>query len=411
MDYLVSKDNSLELDGFKRVSRLKDVVTADSTSIVIINSFEEDSYKGSLHITDLYRKRGVFKFIYVSEHPSDNIRTIVESITGVVEEDESVLDDVDEIKDLVSLVEGNSLEVVESRLPEIDSGFEVLSDFITKFEQGDSKLNDPLYLEVVNRAVNDIRRQVEFDAERTDLMGRGVIETYTNTLELINELSKEAESMREQLAEIEYSSKAIKLGTVETLTYYPPITYAGSKPVAVFKEISSCRYLTSYVLGYVNHLQTVRSKRVRLVIVVGKQTNIRDKYKHMFELTKDNYKTAKAVLSTISYTTTPLSTILNYMTKQRDEIVIVLDRTYEKETIIKGRVYLYFGVSSISEIKRENLDRSRCIFPITVVPDVFVTVKHIKGFPTNVDSRLDVYERMYNESYNRLDTELKMDII
>jgi hypothetical protein len=410
VDYLVSTSEELNLEGYKKVESLDDVVMADETSVIIIHSFKEDVYKGSLLITDLYRKRGVSKFIYINAKPSDRIRVLIESINGIVEDDEYLLADKDEMHDLVALLEDNNLEVIESTLPSINTGFEVMNEFLTRFEKGDPSLTDPLYLEVVNRAVNDIRKQVSLQEERTELMGRGVIETYENTLEVINSLKKQAEQLREQLDEIE-STRGIRLGKVETLSYYPPITYAGSTPLVVFKEITACRYLTSFVLAYANHLQTVRSKRVRVIIVVGKQPLIKNKYKNMFELTKDNYKSGEAIIQTVAYTTTPIKVLMLHMTKQSDELVIVLDRTYEKDPIIKGRAKVFYGVSSLSEIERENLDVTKCICSIRAISNALVTIKHISNFPIDVDSRLDKYERNFHEDFNRLDEILEMNKI
>lgn len=409
MNYLVSTNDELNLEGFTRVSKFSDVIVASSTSIILVNSFEEDEYKASLAITELYRKRGIYKFIYISSTPSDSIRILIESINGVFDDDEYLLTDIDEIKALVDLIEDNKLEVVESNLPSVSTGFEVMDDFLKKFEDGDSALNDPLYLEVVNRAVSDIRKQVRLQEERTELMGKGVIETYNNTLDTINMLHKEAESLRTKIEEIESSSKGFKIGRVESLTYYPPITYAGSTPLAVFKEVTACRYLTSFVLAYAHHLQTVRSKRVRVIIVVGKQPLIKNKYKDMFELTSENYKSGKAILETVSYTVTPIKALMMYMTKQSDELVIVLDRTYEKEPIVKGKAKIFYGVSSFSEIKRENLDVSRCICSIRAIKGSLATIKHIQNFPNELDNRLDRYERNFNTDFNKLDSILEMD--
>lgn len=404
MDYLVSTNQELSLDGYNRVSSLKEVVVVDSTSIIILNSFTEDEYRASLEITDLFRKRGVSKFIYITSTPLDSIRVLVESINGVFESDEELLEDIDEVTELKNYLEDNMLEVVESKVPEINSGFEVMHDFITKFEQGDSSLNDPLYLEVVNRAVNDIRKKVTLQEDRTSIMGKSVIDVYENTSDLIKKLHKDSEEMKIKIAEIEDSSRVVKLGRVETLNYYPPIMYAGNTPLVVFKEITSCRYFSNFVLAYKNHLETVRNKRVRLIFIVGKQPNIKNKYNKMFELTKDNYQSANAITNTVSYTTTPLKIIIQHMTRQSDEIILIVDRTYEKDSIIKGKAKVFYGVSSLNEVKREGLEESKCIFSSRGTDNALATISHIQGgFPEGQDNRFAVYERTFNKDFNRID--------
>ena len=403
MDYLVSVSTDFNIEGYKRVSSLDEVVVADASSVIVIHSFHEDEYKGSLAITDLYRKRGIHKFIYITSDPLDSVRMLVESIGGVFEDDEYLLTDKDEIDVLVSLIDQNSLEVIENNMPSVHTGFEVMNDFLVKFESGDSSLNDPLYLEVVNRAVGEIRQQVRLQEEKTELMGRGVIETYENTLDVINKLYKEAEDIRQKLDEVDRSSKEIKLGRVEPLNYYPPITYAGNTPLVVFKEISSCRYLTSFVLAYANHLQTVKSMRVRVLIVTGKQPLVKNRYSSMFELTKDNYQTGQAIIETVAYTSTPIKSLILHLTKQSDEIILVVDRTYEKEPIVKGKATILYGVSGRGEVLRENLDVSKCIFSMRGLKGSLATITHIVNFPEDVDNRLNKYEIELNSDFNRLD--------
>lgn len=409
MDYLVTTNSDLSIEGYKSVNSLSEIITADSSSVIVLHSFTEDEYKASLTLTDLYRKRGIYKFIYINEFPLDGVGVLIDSFGGVLETDETLLEDVDELDMLISLVDTDKLEVLEGGLPSINTGFEVMNDFLVKFKEGDSSLSDPLYLDVVNRAVNEISMKVRLQDERQELMGRNVIETYENTLKVINQLYSEVDEMKEKLAEVETSSKDRKVGMIEPLSYYPPITYAGNVPVVVFKEISACRYLSSFVLAYSNHLQTVKNKRVKVIIVVGKQALVKNRYKDILEVTKDNYTTGESLLATVCYTTTPVKNLLLHFTKQSDELVIILDRTYEKDPIMRGKATVLYGVSSLSEIKREGLDVSKCIASIRRVGNSLATIKHISSFPTNVDSKLDTYERNFNEDFSIMDDYLNIE--
>lgn len=407
MDYLVTLNKDLSLEGYASVSSLDKVSIVDETTVVLLNSFEEDSYNASLKITDLNNSLGVTNFIYISETPVDTVKVLVESLKGVWEEDESLLSDIDEITDLVSVFKGEStaLTVTTENELQSDSSFHLLVEFLEKFETGDDSLDDPFYLEVVNRAVRNIKNQVQIQNEREGQLSKGVIETYQSTLEVINQLRHESADLKRKVEEIE-TTRSFKMGAIEHLSYYPPVSYQGSTPMAVFKELSACRYLTSYVLAYANHLRTVRSKRVKVIIIIGKQETVRTKYENMFELTKDSYKTGKAILSNTTYTSTPIKSMINHVTNQSDEVILVIDRTYDKSPIITGKTKLYYGVSSFNEIRSHKLDKSKCILTMREVRGVLATIKHIPGFPSEEDNRLDKYERTFNESFNKLDKDL-----
>ncbi|MEC2463363.1 hypothetical protein P9X10_00430 [Bacillus cereus] len=405
MDYLVSNSNKYELESFKSVDSLKEVTEVDANSIILLHSFQEDSYQASLLLSDIYRTKGANKFIYINENPLEGVKVLVDSLRGVVEEDESLLEDKDEIEGLVELVKEDSLSVALGEQENEHSSFKVLTEFLTKFAEGDESLNDDLYLAVVNRAVSNISKDMKLRDEKIDLMGKGVIATYNNTTKVINSLQAESEKMKNTLLEIEQDREYAKASRnrLGSLTYYPSITYTGNTPLVVFKEISACRYLTSMVLAYMNHLKTVKNKRVRLIVVTGKQELLRKRYEGFYELTPQSIRRSDAITRDIAFTSTPLRDMMLHMTKQSDEVILVLDRTYEKDPIFTGKSKVIYGVTSLREVHAHNLKQEDCIMSLRGTKRMLMRLTHIGEYPTDKESRLDRYEKSFYKDFNAID--------
>ena len=175
MNYLVSTSNEYDLENYTKVDSLQAVIEADANSIILLHSFQEDSYKASLMLSNLYSTKGVNKFIYINNSPYEDVRVLIDSFKGVVEEDESLLEDEDEIAGLVEILKEDSLEIAIETENQ-NSPFNVLTEFVSKLSEGDESLNDPLYLDVVNRALTSVNRDMKLQEERISLMGKGVIQ-------------------------------------------------------------------------------------------------------------------------------------------------------------------------------------------------------------------------------------------
>ncbi|MRB31201.1 hypothetical protein GH891_32080, partial [Bacillus thuringiensis] len=87
MNYLVSTSNEYDLENYTKVDSLQAVIEADANSIILLHSFQEDSYKASLMLSNLYSTKGVNKFIYINNSPYEDVRVLIDSFKGVVEED------------------------------------------------------------------------------------------------------------------------------------------------------------------------------------------------------------------------------------------------------------------------------------------------------------------------------------
>lgn len=405
MNYLVSTSNEYDLENYTKVDSLQAVIEADANSIIILHSFQEDSYKASLMLSNLYSTKGVNKFIYINNSPYEDVRVLIDSFKGVVEEDESLLEDEDEIAGLVEILKEDSLEIAIGETENQNSPFNVLTEFVSKLSEGDESLNDPLYLDVVNRALTSVNRDMKLQEERISLMGKGVIETYNNTTKTINNLQVKAEEMKNKLLEIEHDKKysGASRNRASNLSFYPPIIYTGNIPLIVFKEMSACRYLTSMVLAYKNHLETIKNKRVRLIVVSGKQELTKRRYEGFFELTLQSMKSEYAITKDVAFTTTPLRDMMLEMTKKSDEVILILDRTYEKDPIFTNKAKVIHCVTSIGELRKYNLKSEESIISIRGLKNSLMRLTHIDRYPEGVENRLDRYEKTFYESFNRID--------
>ena len=91
-----------------------------------------------------------------------------------------------------------------------------------------------------------------------------------------------------------------------------------------------------------------------------------------------------------------------------NEVYIVVDRLYGNNAIVKGRVNTIDAVSSLSDIDRYKLNPENCIACMVKRPDLFGTLKTIKDYPIEVDSRQAAYLQVFEDLYAKLDRLIKV---
>lgn len=243
-----------------------------------------------------------------------------------------------------------------------------------------------------------------------------VQEAFSKSSKRLEESQADIDNIKEQLDQLYQKEQAgglslaqVKLGQ-SVGSFAPYRVGVSNTAILVVKEYTPCRYLTSFLLGYIKHLEVKKALLARLLVVVDGKPLTVDRYSSaLYRLTQGNYKGSSAMRENLSFTSEPYRELLDETLKRNDAVLVVLDRTYERDSIYKGTVMQVDAVGSVKDVDLFGLEVGNCILPITDVEGSRVILKHILNYPQNVDARYGKYLQMYSDVYAQLDSDLGID--
>ena len=132
----------------------------------------------------------------------------------------------------------------------------------------------------------------------------------------------------------------------------------------VIKEKAPTRYLTSFLISYVDWLSRVPELNAKLIVVENDSDFVDLRYKN---LAKADAKTilqnrSSLFLVPAIYTTTPTQTVMQELMYPTMDLYVVLDRTYKRNQAITGRgINTVFATSSRRLMRDFDLTSEECI--------------------------------------------------
>lgn len=403
------KDN---FRGYKVVQSFKAVRTLDAQSIecLIIHRPLETDFEAGMFLSE-FNSKGIKNFVYISSAPSMTLKMMLNGLKGTVLEDEFYFDDEEELNAVIEDLglddtSGNELVV---------SNASIISDFIKGFATGDARLQSPIYIEQVNSALNELTTLTSQQQLTIRNMGETAVSTFERATSLLNDMSTTRKNLQRQLEELEESlnnsnsSSPRSKFSSEGASFFPSYKYTGSAKVLLIRELSPCRYLTSFILGYYNHLCYQMNKRVKLIFAHQRGIGVASKYANFCTaITQESMSESSLYDAPIIATNNPKRDVLKELTHRNNEVIIVVDRLYGSQDIISSRVVKLNAVSGVTDLQRFKVQAKDCIFPITTHPQGFLTISHIKQYAQDVDTRLAMYMNTCKEHYQKLDNLLQL---
>lgn len=406
MRVIVSNEVSDDFSNFVVVDSLKKVRTMKGVETLIIHKCSEADFDIGMFISEFY-KNGVNNFIYINENPSTSLKLVLEGVHGYIYTDEFYLNDEEELKYLVEDVENN---VDEETTDLAVSNTTIIKDFMLAFSRGDEKINTPLYLERVNTAVNELAALTEMQSAQLTEMGESALDVFHKASDIITSMDKQRQLLQQQLNELEemtptQSSRPVFGGGIMS---FPSYKYVGQSKVLLIREVSPCRYLTSFLLAYEHYLHYELNKRVKLIFIHQKGAFITKKYDGFTSITQESAKMLSLYDAEIIATNNPKSDILKTLLSKQVDIFIVVDRLYGNNDIVQGRVSKLNAVGGISDLTRFKLQKSNCIFPVVKQDGAFFSIPTINGYPVEQDVRFAAYNQLCRDRFEKLDKFLQL---
>lgn len=414
MRVVVTTNTNRQYSNYRVLKTLHDVTKLSEVEYVIVNTYSDaDISLGSI-VSEL-RKKFNCHFFYITAEPRAVMQLLLNGVSGIYLEDEFYLDDEVELDCLIDSYQNDCTDLVVS---DTQSNLTIVKNFMTAYARGEECCSLPYYISQTNYALAEL----EAESMRKDLqikeMGTSALEVFERASGYIAQLEKSSKLASQQLAELTRRTETPR-SRFGGITYFPTVKYnpPPTKKVIVVKEYSPCRYLTSFLLSYMNYLKIMRNKRVKLIFTVQKGVLIYTKYSSdIFTfISQESIGKTNLYENEIIATNVPMSnSLINMVSSGSYDVIIVVDRLYGEVILQGNNIKQISAVSGETDLKRYNLNPRNCIFSHITYPNELVHIPTIKGYPpaTARDRRVAIYSQICNQLdlYTKLDNYLDIDL-
>lgn len=365
---------------------------------LIIHQFPESEFDAGVFISDL-RNMGVKNFIYINSDASTTIRMVVSGVNGKYFEDEFYLDDEEELLALLEDIE------VEESTEVAAPALSIINDFVQSFVKGEERISAPLYLERVNTAIGELENYTKQTELKIYEMGTSATQVFERASAIIRKMDDNSRIIKQQLKELEESqSNAPSHNSFgNNVLSFPTVRYTGNLKILVIRELSPCRYLTTFALGYLHHVHYELNKRAKLVFIHQKGAGVAKKYNDFTMITQESMNMSSLYDNEIIATNAPKKEVMRELWSRTAEVIICVDRLYGSMDIVSGRVNTVYAVSGSSDLNRFKVKPEDCIFSVTEYPNQMFCIPTIKNFPRDSDAKYASYSQIMEDGYKVLD--------
>ena len=387
------------VDSFKKVKELQGVTT------LVIHKYKESDFDAGVFVSQ-FHNNGIDQFIYISSSPSSTLQMVLKGVNGYYYEDEFYFEDEEELS---TLLEDLGMEDEDENTSLATSALNVVNDFVSSFAKGDERIKAPLYLENVTSAVNELSLLTHQQELQLNTMGASALEVFEKASAIIRNMDAQNKNIEKKLEELENqqnNSFSSKPAFGNSIMFFSPYKYIGNSKILLIREYAPCRYLTSFVIGYLHHLHYVLNRRPKLIFVHQKGAGVSAKYADFTSITQESMNMSSLYDNEIIATNNPKKEVMKDLLTKQNDVIIVVDRLYGNQDIVSGRVTKINAVGSRSDIARYKVRPEDTIFSITRQPKELFTLPTIKNFPTEIDARYAAYTQVLGSKYEILDNKL-----
>lgn len=407
MRVIISKDLADNLKGYKVERTFKAVMELKNITCLIIHNHIESDFDAGVFISKLHNMK-IDTFMYVNSDPSVTLRMVILGVGGSVFEDEFYFEDVDELDSLVDDV----ISGVNDTSSLAVNNIAVITDFMQAFARGDSRLKQPLYLDRVNSAIQDLQATTKQRELQLNTMGTSAVAVFEKASKIISAMNDQHKTLQEQLDKLltnqEPQSSPRDRFSSGDLQFFPKYNYFGACKVLLVRELSPCRYLTSFLYAYRHHVHYEKNKRCKLIFIHQKGKGVAAKYSEGYtSITQESMHDINLYHENIIATNNPKSDVMKSLL-QNDDIIIVVDRLYGGQDIVTGKITKVNAVSGMSDLARYGVAAKDCIFTMSKPDNCLFCLPHISQYPNVKDSRIAKYVQACSDSFAILDKKLEI---
>lgn len=405
--------NKVVYDGsFVKVQSLGEVLDLVGTIDILVFHNSKESEEEKVRLLGEIKDR-VGKLIYICNEKDVDlaVKMIVIGSGGRYFDDEFFLEDTDELLNLVE-----SLDEVTA-LAEL-GGTNVLGDFFNRYLKSGSTNFSKGYLTVVKEAVNTLME--EYNQKNLEIirMSETATDIFANTTSLIGNMKKESAKLQSIVSRmsqrVEEKEKEIRQPQNRragaSVLFYPRVTYMKEKSIVRVKEIGSCRYLISFILGLRCYLENIKNVRPKLIVISPLGSMYEKRYEDYSWVTQSSLRSSGNYYKNIVFTNCPNKEVLYKLLDDTNfDVFLVVDMTVtSKDHILncKGQNVKY-AVSGMSDIQRFKLPVGDCFSSITSIKGSMFTIPMYPDYPIEKGARERFYLSEFSDSFEKLLTGLR----
>lgn len=402
---VIVTSNNIDYNGFVKVSSLSDVSNiVGNIDFLVFHKSTETREEKVEYLTKLKNSVNTIIYIRDREYMEQAVQMIVIGSDGKYIDDEFFLESSEELNRLII----NLNEVAE--MVQL-GGVPVLSDFFNRYlKEGKSGFNSG-YLSVVKEAVETMLA----DYHKKDIellkMSTTATEIFANSTEIIHRVRSEQQKLKDAVEKIESTRENTSVPNsfnafgMQSIVYFPRVSYMKSKNIIRIKEMGTCMYLTSFMLGFRTYLEHIRFARPKLIVIepVGKQYEV--KYGEFPWVTQQNVRSMQGYYNNVVFTNYPSKEVLYKLLEDSDyDTFVVVDRlkTANDHILNCKESPVRYVVSGDSVIRKFRLDKNNCFSIVGETPGTMFTVPVFPDYPKDVSQREQIYLRVCSAFYDKL---------
>lgn len=354
MDYILTT-KPVSYSGFSVVKSVSDIGRLTMKSTLIVESYTDKDFDFAIFLLNAVRDCSLTKIAYIADHPVRILLELMRTIGAFVMSDSSLIESTESFSELLEFLATNKVSTKAEELEVLADSFVIIDQYIQeKFEQ-EPKV-EKRRLSLAYKEVSDALQEVVFSEELSKELQSFLLSASSKVKVYEDELSQR----EKELDNIKSSS----FGSFGSISAYTQYTYTGNSRVLVIKEKAPTRYLTSFLISYVDWLSRVPELNAKLIVVENDSDFVDLRYKN---LAKADAKTilqnrSSLFLVPAIYTTTPTQTVMQELMYPTMDLYVVLDRTYKRNQAITGRgINTVFATSSRRLMRDFDLTSEECI--------------------------------------------------
>lgn len=354
MDYILTT-KPVSYSGFSVVKSVSEIGRLTMKSTLIVESYTDKDFDFAIFLLNAVRDCSLTKIAYIADQPVRILLELMRTIGAFVMSDSSLIESTESFSELLEFLATNKVSTKAEELEVLADSFVIIDQYIQeKFEQ-EPKV-EKRRLSLAYKEVSDALQEVVFSEELSKELQSFLLSASSKVKVYEDELSQR----EKELDNIKSSS----FGSFGSISAYTQYTYTGNSRVLVIKEKAPTRYLTSFLISYVDWLSRVPELNAKLIVVENDSDFVDLRYKN---LAKADAKTilqnrSSLFLVPAIYTTTPTQTVMQELMYPTMDLYVVLDRTYKRNQAITGRgINTVFATSSRRLMRDFDLTSEECI--------------------------------------------------
>lgn len=408
MKFIVSTEFGDNFQNFVVKSSLKDIKTLIQQNNVVVDALvihkpAEDDFNIGVIVADLY-ELGVKPIVYINSSPSVAVRMVIVGAGGFCYEDEFYFEDETELLELL-----NSLcnEPSENSLTRVSMS--IVEDFMGAFARKESKVNSVCYMEQVTQAIDLLNKTVERQETQLLDMSSSVVAVYKRASTIVRKLAENQKQSSAAMSKLLPNAQQAQPMS-NMITSFPQFTYMGNSSMLVVREVCPCRYLTSFLLAYHHHLKYDMNKRVKLIFLHPKAYCVARLYEGVATaLTVEGQSSKSLYDAEVVATSIPTKAVMQRLTGGHEDVIVVVDRMYQKPTMVTGRVKsTVYAAAGAGDLRKYKVDVKDSILSVVAHPQGLITLPTIMNFPLEADLRMSQLIQANVANFAKLDKRLDL---